>query len=59
MTAQNWTAKLISIPIVVYVFYVIIKSLCETEASFCGIGYTLLGALIIGAVTYLKFGWQR
>ena len=59
MTAQDWIATIVSIPIVVFVFYMIIKSFCETEASFCSISYTLLGALIIGVVAYLKFGWQR
>ena len=52
-------ASIIGVLVVVYVGYLLITSFCQTTPSFCNIGFTLLGALVIGAVLFLKYGWQK
>lgn len=52
----NWGVGIVILLILIFVFYQIGKSFCETDPTFCGIWGSLIAAAIIGAIFFLRGG---
>lgn len=52
----EWAMGAIVLLVMVYLFYQIGKAFCQTDSSFCGIFGSLIAAVIVGAIWYLRYG---
>lgn len=42
--------------ILVYIAFIMTQQFCEMTPSYCSVGWSVFGALLIGVIAFLKFG---
>jgi len=54
----DWAIGGFILVIFAYIIFVMTSEFCRINQEFCGIGWYIFGAFIVGVIMYLKFGWR-
>jgi hypothetical protein len=57
--SEDFWVSVISAPFLLYIFYMIVRSLCSSNKDFCFLGYVIWIVTLIGYIVYVVEGVRR